>query len=81
MQINRVSSAAYLCRVADQIHLQSAILTNPSQWDQPLSANVVGKSVQALVGAVWLDTGHNLEELRRVLQDVRFWTIDHMEDE
>jgi len=64
--------------VADAIQLPPCILTNPSQWNQPLSPNMVGKAVQALVGAMWLDSEHNLDELRRVLHEIHFWDADQI---
>ncbi|KAK5077837.1 hypothetical protein LTS08_003325 [Lithohypha guttulata] len=81
VQIARIASPSYLCHVADAMQLQPCILTNPSQWNQPLSPNMVSKAVQALVGAIWLDSGRNLDELRRVLQEVHFWDADQVATE
>ena len=39
---------------------------------------MVGKAVQALVGAMWLDSEHNLDELRRVLHEIHFWDADQI---
>jgi len=39
---------------------------------------MVGRMVQARVGAMWLGSEHNLDELRRVLHEIRFWDLDQI---
>lgn len=69
----RVASTSHLSRYAARIQLSACIMMNPSQWNQPMSPSVVGKSTQALIGAIWLDTDGDLGELRRILHATDFW--------
>jgi ribonuclease III len=51
--------------------LATCISTNPSQVTQPPSSAIISRTLQAIVGAVWLDSGRNFEMVKHVLYYIK----------
>lgn len=66
--MSRIGSHEVLYECGRLIGLQDCISTNPSQRLEPPSRSMVAKAVQALVGAIWLDSQESMQDVRRVLQ-------------
>jgi len=66
--IGVVGSNDRLSTCGHEIGLQKCILKNPSQGTDAPTRTMVARALQALVGAIWLDSQRNLSEVRRILQ-------------
>ena len=66
--VERVGSHEVLETCGRMIGLQDCISTNPGQGHEPPSQAVTAKAVQAMVGAIWIDSRESMQEVRHVLQ-------------
>lgn len=69
-QTSRVSSSTYLSECGRRAGLERYISTNPSDGDKAPSKGVVANTVEALLGAVWMDSQQSLPEVRRVIHNL-----------
>jgi dsRNA-specific ribonuclease len=66
--IDKVGSLEILGQCGRNMGLQHCISTNPSQQLKPPSTAIVGRGVQALFGAIWIDSQQNMQEIQQALQ-------------
>jgi ribonuclease-3 len=62
-----------LSQVAQRSGLAKYITQNPCQQGQ-VRQETAASTVEALVGAVYLDCGENISTVRKVLEAIRFFT-------
>jgi ribonuclease-3 len=65
--LSRVSTVPHLSSNGQAAGLDLFIITNPSQGNNPPSPGMIAITVEALLGAVWYDTGRNMQEVRDVM--------------
>lgn len=66
--VTRISSSTHLYECGRKFGLERYVSTNPSQGDLTPSVAVVARTVEALVGAVWMDSQQSLPAVRRAMQ-------------
>lgn len=67
-RLERVSSSDYLYKCAQSIGLEACIYTSPGQLGEAPSPKVAARAVEALLAAVWFDTGRDIEAVRQTFQ-------------
>lgn len=77
--IDKIGSYEVLNEFSRRIGLQDCISTNPSQGVQQPSPAIIARAVQALFGAIWLDSQENMEAVRQVLCAVGLHAVPHDE--
>lgn len=55
---------------ARQLGLEKCIISNPSMRGAEPSPKMMAQSLQALCGAIYLDTGRNIDEVQKVLRHI-----------
>ena len=60
-KLGGVCTSDTLARCGRRSQLQNYISTNPSQGDEAPNTGLIATTVQALLGAVWIDSGQNLQ--------------------
>jgi len=69
---SRVASNRNLDRVGQLNNLDQLINGNPSQWGV-VSEVTMTATFEAILGAVYLDSGNTTTEVRRVMQVLGLW--------
>jgi dsRNA-specific ribonuclease len=77
-QISTTCSADYLYARGQELRLDHYIQTGVSYRDQLPSKNMVVATVQALLGAVWVDSGKSLSAVEAVVQHLGLLVPDNM---
>ena len=66
--ISRISSSHYLNECAKSLEIDAFIMKNPAQGDERPSPKVVATMVQAILGAIWLDSGKDIQIIKQTFQ-------------
>jgi ribonuclease-3 len=66
-RISKLGSKDYLCRCGRDAGLEKFIQTNPCQGMEPPSAAMIATAVEALLGAVWYDSGRNMQMVQGIM--------------
>lgn len=68
MRLTRASSKEHRLTVAKRWGIETCIIFNPQQSGELPSPAVLGRAVNAIVGASWLDSGKDINVVTRVIE-------------
>ena len=66
-EMERIGSNSNLSRVGHELYFDAFIDIHPSQLGQPVSVVTMATTIEAVLGAVWEDSGHSIEYVKDVM--------------
>ena len=66
--MGRITSSSYLSECEENIGLDRYININSSQRTKPPSLELIARTVEALLGAIWIDSQENMQNAKQAMQ-------------